>query len=342
MAKTVTLKEIAERAGVSPMTVSHVLRDTGRISAQTRERVQQVANKLGHRPNASAQSMRSGRYGNVALVLSTDEARSAINADVLKGVHRALARERMHLSMAELDDNRLSSDGYMSHILQSLAADGLLLNYKWRTPPELLALIREFELPAVWVADRYEFDSVYPDLYHGMREAIRRLVDIGHRRIAYAGSHAAAPPDTSHVHYSVVDCESAYADAMTEAGLQGDLLPPGGVATLLDTLRQPRRPTALVCRGIHFANFARLAASEAGLNVPRDLSIVPLCHDARRWLGLPFAQVLMPSLHLGEAAVDMLVEKIANPTRRIPSKPIPMPWRDGPTLAAPRCETSSQ
>jgi DNA-binding LacI/PurR family transcriptional regulator len=83
---------------------------------------------------------------------------------------------------------------------------------------------------------------------------------------------------------------------------------------------------------MHEANRALLAAAQAALRVPADLSIVPLCHDTRARLGIPFAQMVMPTVAVGEAAVDMLAEKIENPGRPIPSRAVPMPWRDGPTL----------
>ena len=335
MPANITLKEIAEHAGVSAMTVSHVMRGTGRVGDETRTRVQQAATELGHRPNLSAQSMRSGRYGNVALILSTDRHRSELNSDLLRGIHRGLARHKLHLSMAELDDALLSNDDYMAHILQSLAADGLLLNYKWHTPPALIELIDRFHLPVVWVADRYEYDSVYPDLYRGMSEATQRAIDLGHRRIAHFGINQ-APTEydpLEHIHYSVSDCRESYNETMRNAGLEPWPIElhkdPAG---LENALAHPDRPTAVVCRGVHAANRAMLAAAQAGLRVPADISILPVCHETGHHLGVRSAQMIMPSLPLGEAAVDMLAKKIEKPGAPLPSRPIPMEWKDGPTL----------
>lgn len=331
----VTMQQVACEAGVSAMTVSHVLRGTGRVGESTRERVLKVARNLGHRPNLSAQSMRGGRYGNIALVLSNDESRSVINADLVKGFHRGLTRHKLHLSMAELDDDRFASDDYMAHILQSLSADGLLVNYKWHPPPALIELIDRFHLPVVWVADRYPYDSVYPDLYNGTREATRRAIDLGHHRIAHLGVRQAGKEyePLEHIHYSVSDCRESYNETMREAGLE--LWPielqkdPAG---LDNALARPDRPTAVVCRGVHAANRAMLAAAQAGLRVPADISIIPVCHETGHHLGVKTAQVLMPSAALGEAAVDMLMQKIENPGAALPSRAIPMEWKNGPTL----------
>ncbi|MFW5893588.1 MAG: LacI family DNA-binding transcriptional regulator [Verrucomicrobiota bacterium] len=337
----VTMQQVAAEAGVSAMTVSHVLRGTGRVGEDTRKRVKQAAAELGHRPNRSAQSMRGGRYGNVALVLSTDRTRSELHSDLLRGIHRSLSRHKLHLSMTELDDDRLSNDDYMAHILQSLAADGLLLNYKWHTPPALIELIDRFHLPVVWVADRYAYDSVYPDLYNGIREATQRVIDLGHRRIAHLGiQEAPANCDPlEHIHHSVSDCLRGYTDTMQHAGLDAwSIELQKHPAALSDALAAPNRPTALICRGVHAANRAMLSAAQAGLRVPEDISIVPLCHETGHHLGLRCAQIVMPTLSLGEAAVDMLADKIAQPEAALPSRAIPMEWKDGPTLGTGRTE----
>ena len=71
MGKT-TLKDIAQRVGVTEMTVSAALRNTGRISAAMRRQIIEMADKLGYRPNAAARSIRSGRFGCLALLVSRE------------------------------------------------------------------------------------------------------------------------------------------------------------------------------------------------------------------------------------------------------------------------------
>ena len=340
MSQTVTLKQIAEAAGVSPMTVSLVLRGTGKIGEETRQRVARIAAELGHRPNRAAQATRQGRYGSIALVCSDHEQRSVLNVDLIRGIEHALRETGVHLKLHELDDVRLKSDNYMARVRQALSADGLLLNYKWSTPPELRRLVERLDLPAVWLADKYEHDAVYPDIAGGVAEATRRLVERGHRRLAYLHlDHDDLEPDARR-HFSVAEGLNAFRDAVAAAGVRGEPLTsrdPG--AELAQRLQADDRPTALVCQGLHVTNRAMLAVAQAGLRVPEDISLAAIAIDTRHALGLPIAQSVMPSRAIGRVACEMLQEKIENPGRKISAQCIPMPWRDGPTVGPPPSST---
>ena len=340
MAQPVTLKQIAEAAGVSPMTVSLVLRGTGKIGDRTRRRVSRIAAELGHRPNRAAQATRRGRYGSIALVCSDHEQRSVLNVDLIRGVEEGLREAGVHLKLHELDDVRLKSDNYMSRVLQALSADGLLINYKWRTPPELRRLIERLDLPAVWLADRYEHDAVYPDLAGGVAEATGQLIQRGHRHIAYLNiDHDDLEPD-AHRHFSVAEGLDGFGDAIAAADVRGEPLTGKDPDTqLAQRLGIAGRPTALVCQGLHIASRAMLAVARAGLRVPEDLSLAAVATDTRHALGLNIAQSVMPSREIGRAGCEMLHEKIDTPGRKTPARCIPMPWRDGPTVGPPPSST---
>lgn len=335
----VSMKQVAQQAGVSAMTVSHALRGTGRISDETRQRVKRTAFELGHRPNRSAQATRQQRFGSASLVLSDDPARSAADADLLRGIHRGLGTRGMQLSIAELDDARLTSDDYMGDILHALSADGLLINYKWQTPPALVELIDRHRIPAVWLSARRRHDAVYADLEQGVAEATRRSIEAGHRRIGLV-QPARNWLDTSQpgMHYSVEASRAGYEAAMAEAGLPTDptFCIREDAEELITQLRRPDRPTAVVCQGIHVVARVRLAAATCGWDVPGDLSLVAVCHETKHHLGLSFAQSVMPAEAVGRVGVDMLLEKIADPGPPLEARAIPMPWKDGPTLAPPR------
>jgi len=328
----VTLRRVAETAGVSPMTVSNVIRGRGRVSAETGARVREVAERLGYRPNRSARSVRAGRTGNIALISSRHEERSILSAAILKGIHRELARYRLHFSFGELDDARLTDPEALRGVLEAFSADGLLINYKWQTPSAFFELVDRLALPAVWLADRRRHDAVFPDIGAGVGEATRRLVARGHRRIALVQPERIRRPATGHVHYSAVDGRRGYEKVLRRAGLSPERI---DEAALAGRLAGRDRPTGLVCQGAHAAARSRLKAAEAGLAVPEALSIVAVAHETGHQLGLPFAQVVMPASSVGEQAVRMLVRKIEAPGEHLASCAVPMPWRPGPTLAPP-------
>src|SRR4051812_17594670 len=108
---TVTIKEIAERTGLSVPTVGHVLgRGGGRYSAETRRRVMEAAREMGYRPNLSARAMRRGRTGSAALILSRTRelTHSHIPLGLLDGLESELAENDMYLAVSRLSDDELS------------------------------------------------------------------------------------------------------------------------------------------------------------------------------------------------------------------------------------------
>src|SRR6185369_16509410 len=88
----VTIKEIAERSGLSIPTVSQVLNNKGhRYRSETCNRVLKAVRELGYRPNSSARAMRMGRFNCVALLLSTESYRSFLPNELLRGIHDGVA-----------------------------------------------------------------------------------------------------------------------------------------------------------------------------------------------------------------------------------------------------------
>src|SRR4051812_13039083 len=226
---TITIKEIARRTGLSIPTVGNVLgRSANRYSAKTRERILQVAHELGYKPNASARAMRQGRFGCAALVLSRSkqQTHSHIPTGLLDGLDDALAQHDMHLTVARLTDEELSSDDFLPKVLRESMADGMIVNYTHEIPQAMLELIHAHHAPAVWLNAKLAEDCVYPDDLGAAHAATKRLIELGHRRIAFV--HFVAPnvfPEPfEHArpkfHYSVADREAGYVSALREAGLK--------------------------------------------------------------------------------------------------------------------------
>jgi LacI family transcriptional regulator len=343
----VTLKQLAVHSGVSVPTISQILNEKGyRYSDETCRKVLQAVKDLGYRPNSSARAIRLGRFNCAALLLSTESYRSFLPAPLLRGMHDGLAEKDMHLSLAMLPDEKLTSLAFMPKLMRQWMADGLLINYHVHAPQGLRDLIREYKLPSVWINTPQETDAVSPDDRQGTRLLTERLVALGHRSIAYAD--LASSDDREPDHFSAVNRFDGYTQAIRTAGLSVRLIRP---PTRLDSfertpfaeqeLLRPNRPTAVVCYGDSTALVLLQAATQMGLQVPRELSIATVSEQKVSYTGVPITTAIIPWQQVGAEASHMLMERISRPESPQCSRLIPYTEIVGDTLSAPRPAVSN-
>lgn len=320
----VTLKRIAEHCGLSPQTVGYILNGKADLfRPETRDKVLAAARELGYRPNAAAKAMRSGRFGCAALVLSTQPGRSSLFPAFLAGVDDELAKTGMHLAHAPLADERLSDTGFVPKILSQVMADGLLINYNAEIPPALIEAIERHRIPAVWINSQQPHNCVFPDDLGAGRQATEHLLSLGHRRIAYVDySYGSARPAA---HYSSRDRQGGYEQAMHGAGLTPRVIrSPEGLSSgqrlpaILAWLKAADRPSAVVTYSPRDAlPILHAATAILRLRVPQDLSLATIEDDVADQSGVALTTVIIPRYDLGSVAVQMLLERIADPQREL-------------------------
>lgn len=324
----VTLKQIAQMTGLSIPTVSDVLNKKGELyKPETRQRVLDAARSLGYHPNAAARAMTTGRFGTVALLLSTKPHFSYLPTELLEGIHDALAERELNLMLSKLPDEKLVSEDFVPTVLKQWMVDGLLINYINELPEPLARTLHQFRLPSVYINIKREFDSVYVDDLAGARVATQRLIDLGHRSIAYLHLSQTELEATSLGHYSARDRHAGFAHAMRSAGLAPRALFGGPQlpfcewsARIAVELKQSDRPTAVLTYGNGEASAVLAAARLAGLSVPRDLSVITFANAPMVEPDLALATMVLPWREIGSAGVTALLNKIATKTVNVPSQ----------------------
>lgn len=338
----VTMAEIALRCGLSQPAVSQALNGKGRLPEETRQRVMKVATEMGYRPSLSARATRTGRLGCVALLQSSVGWRSILPPHLLDGIHDGLAERQQHLVVVKLADEELEREGWQPRLLLERMADGLIINFTCEIPPGIQRLIATHGVPAVWMNALRDGDCVRPDDVGAAREATERLIALGHQRIAFVDyAHGV---DASGAHYSVQHRRDGYAAAMKAAGLKPRFEIDELAVPLEDRIRRTRawlagsdRPTAAVAYGTAVAMPVLLAAREAGLTLPRDLSIISFADHDPASMGVALDAMLVPEYELGRAAVDMLFAAM-NGTANRKAKPtliVPCAYKPAGSAQAP-------
>ncbi|MDC0767264.1 LacI family DNA-binding transcriptional regulator [Streptomyces sp. HD] len=266
-----TIRDVADRAGVSKSLVSLVLRGSEQVRPEKREAVLRAVRELGYRPNAAARSLSERRTRTVGVLLN--DLRNPWFVDMLDGLNSLLHAGGLHMLLADARLNRRIGQDPASPLLD-LRVDGLVVVGTLPEPaalgtvaervPVVVAGAREPELPGV--------DMVAGDDEQGARLVTEHLIGLGHRRIAHIAGYGAVAELRRRSFEATMRAHGLADEAVVEAS---DLTEEGGFRTAVRLLGRPeRRPTALFAVNDITAIGALSAAEELGLRVPADLSLV--------------------------------------------------------------------
>jgi DNA-binding LacI/PurR family transcriptional regulator len=275
--KKVTIKEVAQAAGVSPMTVSRVLNDRPDVSGATRQRVQGVINQLGYRPNAVARSLIRGESLSLGVAVFGLEHYGPSHTVI--GVEKK-AEElgySMVVALMHSGDIRRKTQEQILNSLTVRQVDGIVwaiaeheANRDW-----LCRQAEELPIPVVFLNMKPRPDAAMVAInnYGGARQATEHLLKQGYRRIGLI---------TGPVNWWEANQRGAgWRDAMREAGLAtdaleigGDWSPASGDAGMRQLLEQSPDIEALFASNDQMALGALQAAGRAGRRVPQDLAVV--------------------------------------------------------------------
>jgi LacI family transcriptional regulator len=317
----VTIRDVAERAGVSAMAVSAVLNGSGgrkvTVTAEKAERIREAARELRYRPNHLARSLRNNRTQQIAVVFQNFGRflpQSTYRGDVMNGVMEALFPNDYTLSLCP----RLIRDGNPDAI-----SDGRFDGVLWCRPDlseESNIALQETTVPVVMMhappGTVLGVPTFCADNDGAMRRVVSHLVGLGHERIAYV-----IDPVTEHSVEGQARAE-ALKRATQRAGLpEPDVIVLGEDHTILAGYASADAPhTALVCFGDELASFVLASCERYGVRVPEHLSIVgfdssPLCETTRPRL----TSVAQPVERMAFEATNLLLTLIRAEGQSLPS-----------------------
>lgn len=309
---SVTLSDIATRAGVSLNTVSRVMsgKAEGKYpKAKLRaERIQRIASEMNYRANTAARATASGKFQAIGLLFRDDG--TTIGSHMVYGVNQVLREHDQRLLLSPIHRSREMDD--TPAVLRDLSVDGLLVSLMQDVPPDFQEIVTQTRTPIIWLNAKLDQDCVRPDDRNIAHNITTHLLERGHRRIAYLG-HA----DTRISHYSAADRHEGYRAAMAEAGLESLNITAGKPGNkeatqqaIQDILTLDPRPTAIVCGNDDFTLPLLYAAALRGIAVPSDLSVMSILNSDRDPLGADPAGALVPFRKVGEIAAMMLQQRI--------------------------------
>lgn len=310
-----SIKDVAREAGVSTATVSHVINKTRYVSDEVRARVERAIEQCRYYPNAHARSLASGNSRILGLVIS--DIANPFFPELVKAIETA-AFERGYdvvLSNTNYDAERTSH--YVRRFIERKAAGVLLMTSE--LDEKLIKELARREVSVVFLdlgEPGVHLSNMRVDYAAGIEEAVLHLVALGHRKIAFIGG-------TPHFRSARRRLEAfrraknQLIEDESDRIFYGNFKIEGGRRAASEILAEKELPTAVVAANDLMALGAIHEFQAAGLNVPRDISVVGFDDIAFAALSNPpLTTVRLPRSELGRRAVEAALEMLAHPEQQ--------------------------
>lgn len=306
-----TIKDVAHRAQVSISTVSHVVNHTRFVSEKIRSEVENAIRELGYVPSAVARSLKSNTTKTIGMLIPNCS--NPYFAEIVRSVEDHCFAAGYTLILCNTDDEPHRQSIYLQ-VLAEKRIDGIII-ISTGDDRTLLRLLEGLTIPAV-LLDR-EIPDVNCDIVEtahlqGGFMATEHLIALGHRRIACLAGPQDLNPSGQRI--------QGWLNALAQGGLtaessdllwHSDFTSQGGFDTLQAILATPAPPTAVfVCNDLMCLG-ALSAAHEAGVHVPRNLSLIGFDDiELVRFAYPALTTVVQPKQRMGVLAVEILLERI--------------------------------
>jgi LacI family transcriptional regulator, galactose operon repressor len=318
-----TVKDIARHAGVSPATVSLVIRNSPLVAAETRERVRSSLDELGYVYDRAAANLRTRMTYTIGLIVC--EITNPFYAELTAGIDDRLDRAGWVAFLANTAESPARQDRFIARMREH-RVDGLLLAPAEGTDPQIIDEFKRYGLPVVQMLRRLgrrNADHVGADFRLGMTMAAEHLIRLGHKRIAFVGGARRISPAR--------DRANAFRETLTRYGL-----PAGRIVNCLPTREdgaqavsalfnsKPTDPTAIVCHNDLCALGVMLGLADRGLTAGQDVAVIGFDNIAEAALHRPaLTTVAIGARQIGEEAASLLLRRIKNPDGAVESIVLP-------------------
>ena len=305
-----TIKDVAQAAGVSITTVSHVVNGSRRVSDRLTQRVLEAMEALDYRPNILARSLRLGETKTLGLVIPDNS--NLFFAEMARSIEDTGYRNGYSVILCNSDGDVEKQQSYV-RLLVDKQVDGMVFISSGESSEDLQYLTDEGI--EVVIVDRdvpnMPVDVILLDNEQAGYEATRYLIDLGHRLIACVTGPSQLTPSAQRV--------NGYRRALQEAGIAfnpdyltgGDFQLDGGEQATGRLLALDPRPSAVFVCNDMMAIGAIRGARNLGLGIPQDLSVIGFDDIALATAIYPaLTTMAQPIAEMARIATELLIERI--------------------------------
>lgn len=341
MKRRTTIRDVAERAGVSISTVSNYLNENYRnMSSETRARVADAVEELDYYPSLGAQSLpRKKQTKTVCIVIPHNVDYTFHHpyfAEVMQGISSVIDEAGYRALILTAKSKDRSETAYIRGLARGLVDGAIFFDVEPQDP-----YVHEFagsRLPFMIVGRSEETNHfVDNDIVAGLHEATEYLIELGHRRIALISG-----PENLVFSRQVVDgFERAFAARSLRAPMDlvtyGPFSESDGHARITEFMKTAAPPTAVITgSGKQTMGVVEYLRGN-GLEMPRDLSVVSFGHHPAVGLnGSSLAYIDQPELEIGRRVAENLLSLVENPDQNFQPAILPLTFVPGASVAAPK------
>ncbi|PKE27736.1 DNA-binding transcriptional regulator CytR [Rahnella sp. AA] len=311
-----TMKDVAEQAGVSTATVSRALMNPEKVSASTRQKVDQAVMAVGYSPHALSRNLKRNESRTILVIVP--DICDPFFADLIQGIERTAAESGYLVLIGDCAQQNQQEKTFINLIITK-QIDGMLL--LGSDLPFDASKEEQRNLPPMVMANEFapelELPTVHIDNLTAAFEAVLYLLNLGHQRIACIEG----PKHMPLCQYR----SQGYVQALRRNGIsvenaltaQGDFSYESGAQAVTELMALPSPPTAIFCHNDIMAIGAMFQAKKMGLRIPQDLSVVGFDDiKASQYTDPPLTTVAQPRFQLGRQAMLLLLEQLqGNPVQ---------------------------
>lgn len=318
-----TIKQIAEMAGVSVTTVSQILNNKGtRFSAETRQRVWEIVNKYHYKPDFFASNLINRRSKTIGMIVP--DVTDFFFSKIVEGAEQYVNSLGY---MVILCNSRHSQEREISYLeeLNHRSVDGVLFATPYLLPEEYeLSRPIYHNMPTILIdrgVNPRSSGRLMVKEYEGAYQAVNYLIDMGHERIGLLKESSG--------YYQLQERFNGYRHALKDHALpyrsryvvEDELTVQGGYRAAKELFAKNKDLTAVFCGNDAMAIGCYQAVYEIGKRVPEDISVLGFDDlNLAEFVTPPLTTVMQPSFDIGFNAAKFLIDAIEFPERKIPNK----------------------
>lgn len=314
--KTITLKDVAKKAGVGIGTASRVLNNQAHVSNDKRERVLKAIEELNYKPDAIARSLKTKLTRNIGVILN--DITNPFYSEVFRGLEQEAKDSDYSIVFIDLF---LQDDDWIESVLSFYKSkvDGIIFIGSSVTD-EILHACQEYQLPFVYASASMDLKSTYSENIYSVDidneqaayDATMAIINFGHKDVALILGHE---DDKNSTYYRRIGFEKAMKEnhlTLHKKWMKyGDFSFESGYGAMKEILSTQERPTVVFAISDLMAIGAAKAILEIGLNIPNDVSIMG--YDGIKNSEYYFPQistVKQPRYEMGRIASEKIIRLI--------------------------------
>lgn len=304
-----SIKDVAKEANVSIATVSRVLNDIDVVNQETKQRVLDAIEKLDYRPNILARSLKTQRSSTIGIIIP--DISNSLYPEIVRGAEdlASIYNYNIMLCNTDLDKNREKES---FNILREKMVDGIIYMGD-SLDADIKAAIKNSGVPVVSVGtmdDEDDVPSIGIDSYSGANEAVKYLLSLGNKNIAYIGYDKKTALEHEKIY-------AGYRDAMESAGLLNeDLIYRGNLkyeqgAEGINKITENHQIDGVLCGSDQVAIGVINALRDKGIKVPEDVNVIGFDNIALAAVYYPkLTTVARPLYDMGSVGMRLLIKLI--------------------------------